>query len=69
MGREQTTAVYCILSPNGQTIEHINNLIEQFLRVFVNYKQDGCVQRLPMVEFAANNSSSETTGCSLLLLQ
>jgi hypothetical protein len=41
--------------------------MEQYLRSFVSYMQDDWVDWLPMAEFAANNSKSETTGISPFL--
>jgi transposase InsO family protein len=48
---------------DGQT-ERINAVMEQYLRVFVNYQQDNWTSWLPIAEFATNNHTSETTGCS-----
>ena len=46
---------------DGQT-ERFNAVMEQFLRVSVNYLQDDWEKWLPLAEFAANNQDSETTG-------
>lgn len=46
---------------DGST-EVINQVIEQYLRVFCNYRQDDWVTHLPLCEFAYNNSVSSTTG-------
>ncbi|RAL61484.1 hypothetical protein DID88_009413 [Monilinia fructigena] len=48
---------------DGQT-ERINSVLEQYLRAFVNFHQDDWMQWLPLAEFASNNMTSETTGCS-----
>jgi transposase InsO family protein len=48
---------------DGQT-ERFNAVMEQFLRVSVNYLQDDWEKWLPLAEFAANNQDSETTGVS-----
>ena len=39
---------------DGQT-EHVNQELEQYLRVFVNERQDDWDEWLPMAEFAYNN--------------
>jgi hypothetical protein len=39
-------------------------VIEQYLRMHVNYLQDDWVEWQPLAEFAANNHASETTGAS-----
>jgi hypothetical protein len=46
---------------DGQT-ERVNAVMEQYLRMHVNYLQDDWVEWLPLAEFAANNHASETTG-------
>jgi hypothetical protein len=51
---------------DGQT-ERANGEMEQYLRTFVAYQQDDWVDWLPMAEFAANNSRSETTNTSPFL--
>jgi hypothetical protein len=48
---------------DGQT-ERMNAVMEQYLRAHVNYVQDDWAEWLPLVEFAANNQASETTGSS-----
>jgi hypothetical protein len=42
----------------------MNAIIEQYLRVFVNYQQNNWTSWLPLAEFVSNNHASETTGCS-----
>ena len=46
---------------DGQT-ERANQDVERSLRTYVNYMQDDWAKYLPMVEFADNDSLSESTG-------
>lgn len=46
---------------DGQS-ENANQVLEQYLRAYVNYLQNDWVNWLPLAEFAANNHRSETTG-------
>src|SRR5260221_13370036 len=48
---------------NGQT-EHANQVLEQYLWVYMNYQQDNWVTLLPMAEFTYNNTMNVTTGVS-----
>jgi IS30 family transposase len=48
---------------DGQT-EHVNQTLEQYLRVYCNYQQDNWSELLPLAEFAYNNAPSATTGIS-----
>ena len=48
---------------NGQT-EHVNQTLEQYLRMFTNYQQDNWSSLLPLVEFSYNNAANATTGVS-----
>src|SRR5260221_2591791 len=48
---------------NGQ-MEHINQVLEQYLCTYTNYQQDNWAPLLPLVEFAYNNTTSETTRVS-----
>ena len=48
---------------DGQT-EWLNQTIEAYLRAFVNQEQDNWVSRLPMAEFAYNNSVTMGNGMS-----
>lgn len=48
---------------DGQT-EIINQLLEMYLRAFVNYEMANWVDLLPMAEFAYNNARSSSTGMS-----
>ena len=49
---------------NGQT-KRMNVILEQYLWAYINYLQDDWEAWLHMIEFAANNQASETTGISL----
>lgn len=48
---------------DGQT-EQMNGSMEQYLRVLVNHQQEDWVKWLPMAEWAANSSTSETMQCT-----
>jgi hypothetical protein len=48
---------------NGQT-ERINAIFKQYLRAYMNFRQNNWVDWLPLAEFALNNAVSETTGFS-----
>jgi hypothetical protein len=48
---------------NGQ-IEKINAILEQYLRAYINFRQNNWVDWLPLAEFALNNAVSEITGFS-----
>ena len=48
---------------NGGT-ERMNQTVEQYLRCYVNYKQDNWVSLLPLAEFAYNSSVTDTTKVS-----
>ena len=45
---------------DGQT-KHMNQTLEQYLRVYCNYQQDNWSELLPLTEFAYNNVPSATT--------
>src|SRR5258708_40066530 len=51
------------LEGDGQT-ERLNQVLEQYLRVYTNYQQDNWSSLLPLAEFAYNNATNETTGVS-----
>src|SRR5258708_7732592 len=51
------------LEGDGQT-ECTNQVLEQYLQVYMNYQQDNWVTLLPMAEFACNNAMNATTGAS-----
>jgi hypothetical protein len=42
----------------------MNAIMEQHLRVHINYLQDDRADWLPLAKFAANNEASETTSAS-----
>ena len=48
---------------DGQ-MERTNDILEQYLRAYVNYQQDDWTELLPFAEFAYNNSRQETIGRS-----
>ena len=48
---------------DGQT-ERVNQILEQYLRVYVNYQQDDWVSLLPLAEFAYNNTPHSATQLS-----
>src|SRR3979490_59951 len=48
---------------DGQT-EHVNQTLEQYLRVYCNYQQDNWSELLPLAEFTYNNAPNATTGIS-----
>lgn len=48
---------------DGQT-ERINQILEQYLRLYTSYRQDDWVRFLPLAEFAYNNHRSASTGHS-----
>src|SRR6266481_5076434 len=51
------------LEGDGQT-EHLNQVLEQYLRAYMNYQQDDWSSLLPLAEFAYNNATNEMTGVS-----
>ena len=46
---------------DGQT-ERINQILEQYLRMYTNYQQDDWDALLPLAEFTYNNTTHEATG-------
>jgi hypothetical protein len=48
---------------NGQT-ERINEILEQYLRMFTTQREDDWADLLPLAEFAYNNSTHSSTGFS-----
>jgi len=46
---------------DGQT-ERVNQILEQYLRIFTNYQQDNWVPQLPIAEFAYNNTTKAEHG-------
>ena len=51
---------------DGQS-ERMNQTVEQYLRAYLNYKQDNWVSLLPMAQFAYNSSIHSMTGVSPFL--
>ena len=51
---------------DGQT-ENANAAMEQVLRAYTNYRQDDWVSWLPIAQFEANNTVSESTGVSPMM--
>jgi len=45
---------------DGQT-EWVNQILEQYLWVYINYQQDNWVNLLPLAKFAYNNTSHSVT--------
>ena len=50
---------------DGQT-ERINQIVEGYLRCYVNLKQDDWAELLPTAQIADNTDISESTGISLM---
>src|SRR5258708_444979 len=48
---------------DGQS-ERINQILEDYLRMYVSHRQDDWVQWIPLAEFAYNNRRSSTTELS-----
>ena len=48
---------------DGQT-ERVNSILEQYLRIYVNYQQDDWYSLLPLAEFAYNNTQQSSTQLS-----
>lgn len=48
---------------DGQT-ERVNQILEQYLRIYINYQQDDWSDLLPLAEFAYNNAPHSATGVS-----
>src|SRR5258708_37763686 len=45
---------------DGQ-MEHLNQVLEQYLQAYTNYQQDDWASLLPLAEFAYNNATNEMT--------
>jgi hypothetical protein len=45
---------------DGQT-ERMNQVLEQYLRCYINYEQDNWVEKLPIAQFAYNTAYNEST--------
>jgi transposase InsO family protein len=48
---------------NGQT-EKINAILKQYLKTYMNFRQNNWIDWLPLAEFALNNAVSEIIGFS-----
>ena len=64
---KQRLSIAFYLQTNGQT-EKQNNMMETYLRAFINFEQNNWVQLLPMAEFAYNNGKNASTGYTLFEL-
>ena len=51
------------LQTDGQT-ERMNQEVEQYLRLFINFQQDNWADCLPCAEFAYNNKADTSPGYS-----
>jgi len=51
---------------DGQT-EHVNQTLEQYLRVYCNYQKDNWSKLLPLSKFTYNDALNATTGISPFL--
>jgi len=47
--------------PRRSQTEQVNQILEQYLRVYINYQQDNWVNLLPLLNFAYNNTSHSAT--------
>ena len=45
-------------------MERMNQIMEQYLRLYCNYQQDNWYELLPLAEFAYNNAYQDTTKAS-----
>ncbi|SJL16561.1 uncharacterized protein ARMOST_20087 [Armillaria ostoyae] len=52
---------------DGQT-ERVNQEVEKYLRIFINYHQDDWADWLPLAEFAHNNRTHSATGRSPFMI-
>src|SRR5258707_905741 len=51
--------------PEGdRQMEHAQQVLEEYLRLYTNYQQDDWATLLPMAEFAYNHTTNTTTGVS-----
>jgi hypothetical protein len=63
MGVKQNLSTAYHPQTDGQT-ERVNQGLEAYLRVYVDYAQDDWSEWLPMAEFAYNNADHSSTGMS-----
>ncbi|SJL01316.1 uncharacterized protein ARMOST_04636 [Armillaria ostoyae] len=52
---------------DGQT-EHVNQEVEKYLRIFINYHQNDWADWLPLAEFTHNNCAHSATGRSPFMI-
>jgi hypothetical protein len=60
IGIEPATSTAYHLQTDGQT-KHVNQELEQFVRIFMSYKQDDWDELLPAAKFAYNNHVHSST--------
>ena len=63
LGVKQSLSTAFHPQTDGQT-ERLNQTLEQYLRCYVNYKQDNWVELLPTAQWAYNSSDNEAIGMS-----
>jgi hypothetical protein len=51
-------------SQTDEQTERLNQIMEQYLRYYVNYQQDNWVKLLLTAQLAYNNTATSTTGIS-----
>ena len=51
---------------NGQT-EQVNQILEQYLWVYINYQQDDWANLLPLAEFTYNNTLHSVTMVTVMI--
>jgi hypothetical protein len=61
LGVKQTMTSGYHPQTNGQT-ERLNQTLEEYLRHYLNWKQDNWVELLPIAQYAYNSSTTEPTG-------
>lgn len=60
LGSKQKMSTSYHPQTDGQT-ERINQIVEQYLRFYLNYQQDNWVELLPLAQFAYNSARTSTT--------
>jgi len=60
LGIQLSSSIAWHLQTDGQT-EHVNQELDQFLRLFVNKQQDNWYDLLPIAEFQHNNHVHSVT--------